>query len=866
MKLLRKFSALFRQRNLEADMAEELRLHLERRVEENIAEGMSSEEARYAAQRGFGGLEQIKEQARAQRSWVWLEQLGQDVRYALRQLRRSPGFAAVAILTLAVGSGANTAIFSLVNSLVLKPLAYDEPGQLVQIWESQAASPTNPVSPGVFFDWRTQATTMDSLAAFREIDLNLTGAGEPERISGLRTTADGLRVLRARPLLGRTFAEDEDQPGKAAVIVLTHELWQRRFGSDAGIVGRTIQLNEAPVTVIGVLPPGFLPRAQDEFVVPYVFDPTWRELRGAHFLQVMGRAKPGVPLAQARAELAAIYGRSQALFPAWKKGWSMKVVPLQEQFVGEVKPALLLLLAAAAVVLLVACTNVANLLLAKASARQREIAVRAALGASRGRIIRQLLAESVLLSLLGAGLGLALAFWSVAGLRHFVGAMNLARAHEIAVDGRVLGATLLVTLVTGVAFGLAPALQASRFSLIAALQDATRGSSTGGGRLRQTLIVAEVALAFVLLVGAGLLLNSFRRLTQVPSGFAPEQALTMQLSLPAKKYPINASRAAFFRQILARIEALPGVDSAAVSAALPLTGGVPNSFFKVAGRAGMAEPGYLADHDFGTPHFFRALGIPLRRGREFTAADESGRVAIVSEEFARRYFPGEDPLGQRLTQGQEAWEIVGVVGDVRARGLAQDVQPIVYRPQSAAEASSNPHLVVRATVPPHLLAASVRQAILEVDPDQPVAAVRTLDDVIAGSVADRRLTLGLLGGFAGTALVLAAIGLYGVIAYSVAQRTRELGIRVALGATRRDVLALVLGEGMRLVLIGLLLGLVAASGLSHFLAKMLFQVAPTDPQTFATVSLVLLATAFLAAWLPARRAARVDPMVALRAE
>jgi putative ABC transport system permease protein len=866
MNLFRKFSGLFRRRALDADMAEEMRLHVERRADENVADGMSPEEARYAALRGFGGMEQVKEEVRAQRSWIWLEQLGQDARYAFRQLRRSPGFAAVAILTLAVGTGANTAIFSLVNSLVLKPLAYDEPGQLVQVWESQAGVAANLVSPGVFLDWRTQATTMDSLAAFRGIDLNLTSAGEPERISGLRMTADGLRVLRARPLLGRIFAADEDQPGREPVIVLTSELWRRRFGSDPGIVGRTIQLNEAPVTVIGVLPPGFLPRAQDEFVVPYVFDPAWRDLRSGHFLQVMGRVKSGVPLAQARAELAAIYGRSQALFPAWKKGWSVNVVPLQEEFVGEVKPALLLLLAAVVVVLLVACTNVANLLLAKASARQREIAVRAALGASRGRVIRQLLAESVLLSLLGAGLGLALAFWSVAGLRHFVAALNLARAHEIAVDGRVLGTTLLVALVTGVAFGLAPALQASRFSLTAVLNDAARGSAAGGRRLRQTLIVAEVALALVLLVGAGLLLNSFRRLTQVPSGFAPEQALTMQLSLPAKKYPINASRAAFFRQILARIEALPGVDSAAVSAALPLAGGIPNNYFKVAGRAGIAEPGYLADYDFGTPHFFRALGIPLRRGRAFTAADESGRVAIVSEEFVRRYFPGENPLGQRLTQGQEGWEIVGVVGDVRARGLAQEVQPIVYRPQSAAEASSNPHLVVRATLPPRLLAESVRRAILEVDPDQPVASVRTLDDVVAGSVADRRLTLGLLAGFAGTTLGLAAIGLYGVIAYSVAQRTRELGIRLALGATRRDVLALVLGEGMRLVLVGLLLGLGAAVGLSRLLVTMLFQVAPTDPQTFAAVSLGLLAVALLAAWLPARRAARVDPMVALRAE
>jgi predicted permease len=869
MKLLRKFRALFHKEKLDAEMAEEMRAHLDMQTEVNTTRGMSPEEARYAARREFGGLEQIKEQARDQRGWVWIEQLQQDLRFAFRQLRRNPGFALVAILTLAVGTGANTAIFSLVNSLVLKPLAYEEPGQLVQVWESPRGTGRNPISPGVFLDWQSQATTFESLAAYRSIDLNLTGAGEPERISGLRVTADGLRVLRARPLLGRIFAANEDQAGNERVVVLTYELWQRRFGGDPALIGRTIQLNDAPYTVIGILPAGFLPRATQEFVVPQVFPPAWREIRASHFLNVMGRVKSGVSLEQAGTELAAISARAATqYFPKWKKDWTATVVPMHEQLSGDLKPALLILLAAVVVVLLVACANVANLLLAKASARRPEIAVRAALGASRGRVIRQLLAESVLLSFLGAVLGLAIAVWSVAGLRHLVGAMNFARAHEIAIDGRVLGATLLVALVTGIVFGLAPALQASRFSLTDALKDASRGLSAGGGRVRQVLIVGEVALALVLLVGAGLLLNSFHRLISMPPGFAPEQALTMQLSLPDKKYPGNAQRLAFFTQMIARIEALPGVDSASVSSTVPLASGFPDNFFRVDGRKDHPDPGYAADYDYGTSHVFRALGIPLRLGRTFTDADATVRVAIVNEEFVRRVFPGENPLGRRISMGTETqtWEIVGVVGDVRGRGLAQSVRAMVYRPQSPTEASSNSHLVVRAAGSPRHLAESVRQAILTVDSSQPVARVRTLEEVVSGSVADRRLTLGLLAGFAGTALALAAIGLYGVIAYSVAQRTREIGIRVALGASRRDVFGLVLGEGMRLVLLGLLIGLGAAFGLTRLLEKMLYQVKPTDPQTFAVVSLVLLAAALFASWLPARRAARIEPMAALRTE
>ncbi len=868
--------ALLRRSEMERELDEELRQHIERQTEQNIRLGMSPEEARYAARKAFGGVEQAKERSRDTRGVRWLEDMWQDLRFGARMLVKNPSFTLVAALTLALGIGANTAIFSVVNAVLLRPLPYDQPGQLVQLWEDPGSGTRrNMAAPGAFLDWKEHSASFESISVLSSTNLNLTGAGDPERLSGVQMSASGLDILRARPLLGRTFASDEDQPGKDRVVVLTHQLWQRRWGGDAAIIGRTIQLGGQSYTVIGVLPPNFLPWEAAQFVVPYVFSPEDMQKRGVHYLRAIARLKPGVSVEQAHAELNAIAQRLKPLYPASKKDWGVTVVPLHEQITGQIKPTLLLLLGAVALVLLIACANVANLLLAKASMRASEIAIRAALGAGRWRIVRQLLTESVLLSLLGALFGLLLASSGVDALTRLmdvntgpIGPLSvgaLPRAQEVSLDLRVLGFTLLVSLVTGLAFGLAPAYQASRLNLNDTLKEGGRGAlASARNRLRGGLVVAEVALALMLLVGAGLLLKSFLRLSNVSPGFNPQNALTMQISLSGKKYPDAARRNAFFEQILERIKALPGVEAAGLAATLPVASGPFGGSFKVEGRSGALEGGE-ADFDYCTPNYIRALGIPLLKGRFFDERDtaRSPRVVIVSEELTRAYFPNEEPLGQRLQIDKESWEVVGVVGDARNHGLTEKVRPRYYMPQPFSQFGSG-HLVVRTAGPPLALAENVRKAILAVDAEQPVASVRTLEDVIAAHVAQRRLTLRLIGLFATVALLLAAIGLYGVIAYVVALRTHEIGIRVALGARTHDVLKLVVRQGMTLVGVGLFIGLIGALSLSRFIAGQLHEVSAVDPATFALVSLLLAGVALLACYIPARRAARVDPLVALR--
>jgi len=799
-----------------------------------------------------------------------MDTLLQDLRYAARMLRKAPAFTATAVLTLALGLGANTSIFSVVNSVLLRPLPYERADQLVRVWEAPSRGKQNEVSPGVFLDWKKQSVTFESLAAFTFVSMNLTGTGEPLRVDGVRMSASGLDILRARPLLGRSFAPGDDQPGQDKVVVLAYGLWQRRFGGAMNAIGRTIRLNEETYTIIGVLPPNFLPWQSSEFVIPYVFEPALANRRDGHWLLLLGRVRPGVRIERAEVELNAISDRSRALYPAWKKDWGATVVPMRDQITGTIKPTLLVLLGAVGCVLLIACANVANLLMARASARQKEIAVRSALGASRWRIIRQLLAESVLLSLLGGLAGLLLALWSVQALRQ-LSPVTLPRAQEVRLDLRVLGFALFVSLLTGVVFGLAPAAQASKLDLHTTLKEGGRGSQGGiRNRIRSGLIVSEVALALMLLVGVGLLLNSFFRLLRVSPGFDPQQVVTMQLSLPASRYADSARRTVLFAQIVERTEALPGVAAAGLAVSLPLASGPPEIFFKINGRVGGPEPGYLADFDFCTPHYFRAMGIPLIRGRPFGERDATSvaGVAIINEALAREYFSNEDPLGQSITVDNRTWEIVGIVGDIRLRGLAENVHPLFYRPQSSGSVHWNirANLVVRTSVDPRGIAQSIREAIRGVDPDQPVANVRTMEDVVAASVGQRRFILMLLGMFGGSALLLAAIGLYGIIAYVVSQRTREIGIRMALGASRGDVLALVLYQGMKLTAIGTLLGVIGALGLARVLVNLLYEIKPTDPLTFVAVSLSLLLVALFASWLPARRATRVDPMIALRNE
>jgi predicted permease len=861
--LLAKLRALFRRKNLEAEMAEEMRQHLERRTQEKLGEGLTSQEARYAAQREFGGVALLQEQCRDERRFVWLEQMAQDVRYAARQLRRNPGFATVAVLTLSIGIGATTAIFSVVNGVLLKPLPYEEPGELVQVFEVFPVA-----SPGVFMDWREQATQFEGFAAWSGAVMNLTGTGEPQRLSGLRMTSNGFQLLRARPVVGRVFAPEEDQAGQDKVVVLTYRLWQRNFGGERGVVGRTMSLNDESYTIVGVLPDGFLPFATQEFVIPLRFDATARENRRVHPLTVLARLKAGVTREQAQVELNAIGARVRPLLPEYKRNWITTVVSLQEHLSGGMKPTLLVLAGAVGLVFLIAGTNVANLLLAKASVRQREIAVRAALGASRGRIVRQLLTESLLLSALGALVGLLLAFWSMGGVRHLLASRGFARTEEVTLDPVVLGLALTIALLAGIGFGLAPALQSSRPNLIDSLKDATRGgSATAGKRLRSALIIGEVAMALMLLAGAGLLLHSFYRLVNVPPGFSPENTLTAPLSISQRNYPDASRRSALYQRIAESVAALPGVEAAGLAASLPLRG-VGDAFFRIAGRVDQPEPGYSADYDFCTADYFRALGIPQLRGRGFTASETAAdtRVAVINATFAQELFAGENPIGRHLEQNNESWEIVGVVGDVRMRQLTQRIRPMVYRPQSPTRASSAATLVVRTRASPLALTDGVRRVIREIDPSQPVANVLTLDGVIAASLSQRRLILYLLAAFAVVALLLAAIGLYGVIAYAVTQRQREFGIRVALGAARTDMLRLVLTHGLKLVGVGLALGLAGALGLTHLLANLLYEITPTDPLTLGAVTLVLLAVGLFASWLPARRAARVDPIIALRTE
>jgi predicted permease len=793
------------------------------------------------------------------------------MKFALRQLLKSPGFTAVAVLTLALGIGATTTVFSLVDTVLLKSLPFDQPGQLVQVWEAPAPGQRNWASPGAFLDWKEHGSVFEDLSLLDGRELNLTGEGEPERVSGVGMSASGLKILRARPALGRFFAPDEDQPGKDRVVVLGHGFWQRRFGADVSVVGRTIRLNDQSHTVIGVLSPTPLPWGPTDFVVPIAVRPDEVNQRGGHWLRAFGRLKPGETVERAGTEMSAVVARLRPLYPAWKQGWGVTLVPLHEQVTREAKPTLLLLFGAVGCVLLIACANVANLLLAKSASRQKEMAVRAALGASRWRVIRQLLAESMLLSLVGAVLGVFLAYWSIGVIRG-LDAVNLPRAQELGIDLRVLGFAVGVSLLAGAAFGLMPALHTTRTALNEMLKDGARNSDSGTrNRFRSGLIVAEVALSLVLLVGAGLLLNSFVRLSHVPSGIDPRNLLTMQVTLPDKKYPDAARRTDFFERSLERISALPGVEAAGVVGRRPVGGGSMDTTFLIAGRSDAPPTGHGVDFDFCTPDYFRAAGIPLRTGRVFAWSDKAGspRVVIINEALARRHFPDQQPLGQRIhldvAEGKidEGWEIVGVVGDVRQRGVGKDVRPCIYRPQAFSHMGSG-NLLVRTTGAPLALAEAVRKTVLEVDPSQPVANLRTMEEAIAGSMAERRFVLQLLGGFAGAALLLAAIGLYGVIAFAVSQRTREIGIRLALGASRRHVVQLVLSSGMKLVLIGIALGGAAALGLTGLLGKLLYGVEPTDPATFAGVALLLLLVSLLASWLPARRAARTDPMEALR--
>jgi predicted permease len=867
-------------RRAEDELDEEIRAHLELETEQNIEAGMSPEEARCAALRTFGSVTLSKEESRSMWGFRPLETLWQDVRFGLRMLWKSPSFTIVAIVALALGIGANTAIFSVVNTVLLRPLPYKEPERLVMVWEdaSKHGYPRDTPAAANYIDWREQNQVFEGMAAIADQSFNLTGVGEPERIDGRRVSGNLFALLGVEPQLGRAFSAEEDQPGAERVVIMSHGLWQRRFGSDPNITGKLLTLNGESYRVIGVMPSHFrFPSREVDLWVPIAFTQQEAASRGRHYLQVVARLKPGVSLQQAQAEMNGIATRLQQQYPDQNADLGAAVTLLHEHVAGDIKPALLILLGAVGFVLLIACANVANLLLARSAVRQKEIAVRVALGASRGRLIRQFLTESILLAAMGGIVGLCLALWGVNLLKAFI-PETISQAREIAIDARVLGFTLLVSLLTGLVFGLAPATQTSSFNLNETLKEGGRDYAAGsrGNRVRSLLVIAEVAISLILLIGAGLLINSFLRLRNVDPGFSTNNLLTMSIVLPQQKYSDQARRSAFYTELVSRIESIPGVKSAAVTNWIPLVRQGDSIGFSIEGRP---DPGAGKRPSVVTrvvhPHYFRTMGIQLLRGREFNDQDrvESPAVAIISETMARRYFAGEDPIGKRLTPANPSsaepddWiTVIGVAKDVRQFELVADPKPQMYLSYVQAGFFAPRHLVVSTNVEPMSLVATVRKAVWDIDKEQPVSNISTMDAVLSESVAQQRFSMLLLGIFAVLALVLAAVGIYGVMSYSVAQRKHEIGIRMALGAQSRDVLKMVVGQGLKLVLIGVGVGLVAAFVLTRVMASLLFGISATDPMTFIIISLVLISVAVLASYIPARRATKVDPMVALRYE
>jgi putative ABC transport system permease protein len=818
----------------------------------------------------------------------------QDLRYGARTLWKNPGTTFVIVVALALGVGANTAIFSVVNAVLLRPLPFENPDQLMVIWETNPARglQEGTPSPPDYREWRNRTQAFEQIAAFYGEDYNLSGSGEPERLTGAVVSANFFSTLRINPAFGRTFLPDEEQFGSHRVTVLSHGLWQRRFGANPQLIGQTINLNNQPHTVIGIAPPDFqLAGVRAELWTPMAFAPGDRyNTRGNHFLNVFARLKPDVTITQAQADMDVITRQLEEV-SEMNAGLGARVVPMHEDAVGSYRPALLVLLGAVGFVLLIACANVANLLLARAATRQKEFALRATLGASRLRTVRQLLTESLLLSVLGGGLGLLLAMWGV-DLLVALSPAELPRVAEIGVDARVLAFTLSLSVLTGIIFGLAPALQASHLDLNEALKEGGR-SVTGSRRtrsLRGALVVTEIALSLVLLVGAGLLINSFWRLTKVSPGFKADNLLTMEIALPDSKYPPTESHRAqaFYQQLLERVATLPGVQSVGATSSLPLAPGGWGKMLSIEGRP--APPSMetipLVQYRQVSTNYFSTLGVSPVKGRLFTEQDDpnSPPVALINEEMARRFFPNEDPIGKRIWMGPPEnllpggalpdgysfprLTIAGVVNDVKHQGLNQQTGPEVYIPhaQGAGETQRSMFLAVRTTVDPLSLAAAVRNEVTAIDKEQPVADIQTMEQRLAASLAGPRFNMLLLGIFAAVALALAAVGLYGVMAYGVTQRTHEIGIRMALGAQRGNVLRLIVRQGMVMALIGVALGLAASFALTRVMASLLFGVSATDPLVFTAIALLLAAVAFIASYIPARRALKVDPMIALRYE
>ena len=796
-------------------------------------------------------------------------ELLRDARYGVRQLSNSPGFAIVAILTLALGIGATSAMFSVINGVLLRPLPFPEPDALVRVNEIVPQYGRFSVAPATFFDWRAQNTSFEHVVAVSSSSASFIGTNGAERITNALVSWNFFDLARVQPMLGRTFKLEEDRPGRNDVIILSHAMWQQRFGADAGIIGRATTLNGRPVTIIGVMPPAFRFPRDAEYWTPIALDPA-KASRGGHFLAVLARLKPGVPVAQAGAEMKMISERLARQYPKESAEESADVVPLLEQIVGGARASLLALLAAVGIVILIACANVAHLLLVRASVREKEIAIRTALGAGRARLVRQMLAESLVLALGGGALGVVFAYLVLRPIQT-LSAGSIPRVQDVSIDTTVLIFAVAVSIATGIVFGLAPAWQASRLGIAGIMKEGGRSSFTSGGRwVRNALLVVEVALSIVLLVGAALLLRSFARVTHVDPGFAAGNVLAFRVALPNASYPEDHHRIAFFDRLVTRLEALPDVRAAGMIQTLPMRGDYFLSF-RVQGRP-EPRPGDepSASHRVISPDYFPALGIPLKRGRFFTGQDteSSPMVAVIDEAFAARHFPNEDPIGRGLDIGNGSdgfYRIVGIAGNVHYGSLDTSATPTMYVPYRQ-DVFSTMWIVARTDRDPAGLIAPARLAVREIDPALPAYSMTPLGNVVSESVAERRFAMLLLGGFALTALFLAGVGIYGVVGYSVSQRTQEIGVRLAIGAERRDVLALVVGGGMKLAIAGVAIGLAGALALARLITTMLFDVTPFDPPSYAATVTVLLTIAAVACYIPARRAMNVDPLVAIRQE
>jgi putative ABC transport system permease protein len=870
------FRNLVHKDRVDQECSEEIQAYLDMLTEAKLRQGLSPREARRNALLELGGVEQVEERVREIRMGRFIETLWRDVRTGTRALVHSPVFTVVTVLSLALGIGANTAIFSVVNSLLLRPLPYPESDQIVHVWHTppQQSFPgldKFSVSPANYLDWKAQSTAFEQMAVYTDTGLSLSTGNDPLPLSGAVVSSDFFSVLRSNPIQGRTFTPEEERPGHDQVVVISHKLWQRAFGANPNIIGQTLTLNSRSFTVVGIMAPGFEFPREAELWVPLAWDDNERQTRSIHDYLVVARLKPNVSLEQARAEMTTISSRLEQQYPKENAGWGAVVIPLRDDLVGDIRLALLVLFCAVGFVLLIACANVTNLMLARGANRQKELAVRIALGAGRARLVRQLLTESLLLAVTGGLLGLLLAVW---GVRTLVQLGTLPNSGDIGIDTWALGFTFLVSVAAGIVIGIVPALQFTRTSISDTLKQGT--GRTGGSPIKQhtrkALVISEVALSLVLLIGAGLMIRSFWKLQNVDPGFDTSNTLTMSVALTWTRYPEAHQRIAFVDRTIEQIRAVPGVVSAGITTKVPLTGGGSTQPFTVEGRpaAAIAEQP-MAQTRYVSPDYFRAIGISLRQGRFFSDHDRDNTppVVIISDAMARRFWPGENPIGKRLTPSfhaeQGAREIVGVVGDVKAAGLDVDASAMMYMPYKQAPLPFM-SFVVRTASTPESFIQPVSKAIYAIDKEQALTNVQTMEQVHRESLSGRRFNMTLLLTFAGVALMLAAVGVYGVMNYTVTLRRRELGIRMALGAEKTDVLRLVLGQGLTLTLIGVGAGLLSAYALTRLMTSLLYGVTATDYLTFGSVSAVLIAVGLAASYVPARRATKVNPTIALRAE